>query len=122
MGTHPINLAVRFLLELSGLVALGYLGWRCGKGAYRYVLALGLPLVAAILWGTFAVLNDSSRSGEALVQVPGIVRLLLELAFFVAATLSLFAIGAGNVGRAYGGIVILHYMVSYDRILWLINQ
>ncbi len=122
MGSHPINLAIRFVLEIAGLVALGWMGWHYGKGIYRYVLAIGIPLVAAVLWGTFAVPDDPSRSGAAIVQVPGIIRLILEMAFFAAATWSLFAAGATTYGWIYGIVVLVHYVVSYDRILWLIHQ
>lgn len=122
MGSHPVNLLVRFLLEIAGLVALGLLGWHFGKGVYRYLLAPGLPLMAAVLWGTFAVPDDPGRSGNTIVQIPGFVRLLLELAFFISATGSLFVIGATNLGWVYGVAVFVHYVVSYDRVLWLIHQ
>jgi hypothetical protein len=49
-----------------------------------------IPLLAATAWGVFNVKGDPSRSGKAPVPVPGIVRLLLELAFFGSATLALF--------------------------------
>ena len=65
MGSHPINLAIRFVLEMAGLVALGWMGWHYGKGINGYMLAIGIPLVAAMLWGTFAVPDDPSRSSEA---------------------------------------------------------
>ena len=122
MGSHPINLAIRFVLEIAGLVALGWMGWHYGKGIFRYVLAIGIPLVAAALWGIFAVPDDPSRSGEAVVQIPGTIRLLLELAFFVASTWSLYATGATTICWIYGIVVFVHYVVSYDRVLWLIQQ
>ena len=122
MGSHPINFALRFVLEIAGLAALGWLGWHYGRGDYRYALAIGIPLMAAVLWGTFAVPDDPSRSGEAIVQISGIVRLLLELVFFAAATWSLFTIGATTLGWTYGVVVLAHYVVSYDRVLWLIHQ
>ena len=122
MGSHPVNLAVRFILEIAGLVALGWWGWNQGEGILRFLLAFGIPILAAVLWGTFAVPDDPSRSGKAPVQVPGIVRLLLELAFFVSATWSLFAVGAATLGWIYGIAVLVHYLVSYDRILWLVRQ
>jgi hypothetical protein len=122
MGSHPINLAVRFFLEMAGLIALGLFGWHYGKGVYKYVLVLGIPIIAAILWGTFAVIDDPSRSGDAIIQVTGILRLLLELAFFTAAAWSLFFIGAINLGWIYSVLVVAHYLVSYDRVLWLIQQ
>ena len=122
MGSHPVNLALRFILEIAGLVALGWWGWNQGEGILRFVLAFGIPILAAVLWGTFAVPDDPSRSGKAPGQVPGIVRLLLELAFFVSATWSLFAVGAATLGWIYGIAVLVHYVASYDRILWLVRQ
>jgi hypothetical protein len=62
MGSNPINLAVRFLLEIAGLIAIGYWGWHQGEGFLSIILAIGLPVIAAVLWGTFAVLEDPSRS------------------------------------------------------------
>ena len=122
MGSHPINLAIRFLLEIAGLVALGLLGWQFGNGIYRYGFALGIPLLAAICWGTFAVPGDPSRSGTAIVPVPGSIRLILELAFFGSAIWSILLIGATNMGWVYLALVLVHYIVSYDRVRWLIRQ
>lgn len=93
MGQHPVNLVVRFILELVGLFSLGYWGWTQHAGILRYVLAIGLPLIAAVLWATFRVANEPN-SGDPIIAVPGLVRLLLELAFFVAATWALYAAGA----------------------------
>jgi hypothetical protein len=68
MGSNPINLVIRFLLELSALMAMGFWGWNQGKGAFRFVLAFGIPIIAALVWGVFAVPDDPSRSGNALFQ------------------------------------------------------
>ncbi len=93
MSSHPINLAVRFLLELAALAAIGFWGWSRGEGVLRFVLALGLPLIAAVLWGTFRVPGDSSASGQTPVAIPGVLRLLLELAIFACATWALYDAG-----------------------------
>jgi hypothetical protein len=122
MGSNPINLLGRFILEIAGLVALGWWGWNQAEGILRFLLALGIPLLAAILWGTFAVPNDPSRSGEAKVPVPGIVRLLLELAFFASATWVLFNMELSTLGWIYGIASLIHYLISYDRIAWLVRQ
>jgi hypothetical protein len=122
VGSNPINLAVRFILEMVGMVALGWWGWNQGEGILRFMLALGIPFLAAVLWGTFAVPDDPSRSGEAKVPVPGFVRLMFELAFFVSATWSLFATGAMTLGWIYGIAVLIHYVISYDRVIWLVRQ
>lgn len=122
MGSNPINLAARFILEMAGLVALGWWGWNQAEGILGFVLALGVPILAVVLWGSFAVPDDPSRSGKAPVPVPGIVRLLLELAFFGSATWSLFAMGLTTLGWIYGIAVFIHYVLSYDRVAWLVRQ
>ena len=122
MGSNPINLALRFLLEISGLFTLGYWGWSRADGVLRFVLALGLPLMAALLWGIFNVKDDPSRSGKAPVPVPGIVRLIIELAFFTLAVFCLFSLGKTTFGWVLGALLIIHYLLSYDRVLWLLRQ
>ena len=122
MGSHPINLAIRFLLELSALLAMGVWGWRQSAGWLRFLLAIGIPIIAAAVWGTFAVAGDPSRSGAAPIAVPGILRLVIELAFFSFATWAIYDLGFTGLSWVLGIIVALHYIVSYDRILWLIKQ
>lgn len=122
VGSHPHNLAMRFLLELVALVALGRWGWLQSEGPLRFVLALTIPLLAALLWGTLAVPDDPSRSGRVPLPIPGTLRLLLELLFFTLATAALFAIGAATFGWILGTGVLIHYALSYDRIRWLVKQ
>jgi len=119
MGSHPLNLAFRFLLELVALFAMGYWGWRIGDGWLRWLLMLGVPLLAAVLWGVFRVDNDP---GRAPVRVPGVLRLVLELAYFAFAVWALRDAGAVAASWLLGGAVLLHYAISYDRILWLLRQ
>ena len=122
MGSHPINLAVRFLLELFALLVMGAWGWRQTDSWLKFVLALGIPLVLAIVWGTFAVPNDPSRSGAAPVAVPGIMRLVIELAIFGLAVWALYDMGYTSFSWVFAIIVALHYIASYDRIRWLVAQ
>lgn len=122
MSTHPLNLVFRFILELAGLFATGYWGWTQHQGFSRFLWAIGLPLLLAILWGIFAVPDDPSRSGAAPIPVPGILRLLLELVIFAIGIWCCFAAGKPSWGWILGVAVILHYLVSYDRIVWLLQQ
>lgn len=122
MSSDPINLALRFLLELAALFSFGYWGWTQHEGGMHFFLAIGLPLLAAALWGTFAVPNDPSRSGKAPIPVSGILRLALELAFFVVATWFLFDAGQQSWGRILGALTLFHYVISYDRLRWLLKQ
>lgn len=122
MGSHPINLAIRFLLELTALLAMGVWGWRQSESWFRFPLALGIPLIAAVVWGTFAVPDDPSRSGAAPIPVPGLLRLAIELAIFASATWMLHNLGATGLSWVLIIVVAVHYITSYDRILWLIRQ
>ena len=55
-------LAIRFLLELAGLAALGVIGASTPGGTLpRVVLGLGLPLALGIVWGL--VVAPKARSG-----------------------------------------------------------
>ena len=122
MGSHPINLAIRFLLEITALITMGFWGWRQYEGGFRYILALIIPILAAVVWGTFAVPNDPSRSGSAPIPVPGLIRLVIELAIFLFAFWTLNNLELKVLSWVFGIIVIVHYITSYDRILWLITQ
>lgn len=122
MGTHPINLAIRFLLEMFALASVGIWGWKYSDGWLQYVLAIGIPIILATIWGTFAVPGDPSRSGKAPVVTSGILRLAIELGVFSFASWSLYNIGLNRTGIAFGTIVLIHYILSYDRIKWLISH
>ena len=101
---------------------MGAWGWQQSDGWLRYVLALATPIGAAFLWGTFAVPNDPSRSGRAPVVTPGIIRLILELVVFGFGTWALFQIGQDRLAWIMGAIVVVHYIASYDRIVWLLRR
>lgn len=121
MAYHPINVAVRFLLEVAALAAFAMYGWRLtDDGVLRVVLAVLLPFVAASLWGVFAVPGDPSRSGSAPVPIPGSARLVLELLFFAGAA---WALSQRSTvwAAALAGVTVIHYTVSLERILWLIR-
>jgi len=121
MGQNPINLVVRFLLEIIALIALGTWAKAIFPGALGIVLMILIPLLAAAAWGTFNVKGDPSRSGKAPVPVPGLVRLLLELAILGSATAALFSLNP-TYGWIFGIVTLLHYLLSYDRIAWLLKR
>ena len=123
MGSHPLNLGLRFLLELAALTALGLWGWQYNNGTWlRFILAIGLPIIMAAIWGIFNVPNDPSRSGAAPIVVPGIIRLTIELAIFILSTWALYDLGYYRLSGLLGSVAILHYLVSYDRIIWLFKH
>ena len=118
MSNNPIVLTVRFVLELAALAAMGYWGWTQHEGVLRVVLAVGLPLLAAVLWGVFRV---SGYPNDALVEVPGIVRLLLEFVVFGGGVALLEAAGQRDAALVFGVVVLLHYAASYDYVLAMLR-
>jgi hypothetical protein len=94
------------------LAAAGVWGWQQRGDWLRFALALGVPLVAAALWGTFRVPNDP---GSAPVAVSGILRLILELALFAFATWALYDAGYIRLSAIFGIIVLIHYVISRWR-------
>lgn len=121
MGSNPINLGIRFILEIVALVSIG--AWAKGRfpGALGFVLMIVFPLIAAVIWGTFNVSGDPSRSGAAPVPVPGIVRLLIELLILGLGAVALYSFNP-SYGWVFGIFMLVHYLLSYDRIAWLLQR
>ena len=122
MGSHPINLLFRFLLELMALFIMGLWGWKQSQGITAFLLALTLPILLALIWGIFAVPDDPSRSGKAPIVTPGIIRLLIELGIFIISAWALYDMGYTMMSIVFGLLVGLHYIISYDRVTWLLSQ
>lgn len=122
MGSHPINLTLRFLLEISALIAIGVWAWHLSESPIRFISAFGLPIIFAAIWGIFAVPNDPSRSGKAPIIVPGLLRLIIELGVFAFAAWTVFDMGNTILSLIFVALVLIHYIISYDRIIWLIKH
>ena len=122
MGSHPLNLALRFLLEIAALVAIGYWGFSQHAGVWRFLIGVGGPVIAAAVWATFAVPDDPSRYGRAPVPVPGVLRLVLELCLFGFAVWAFHDAGNLLLALIMASITIIHYALSYDRVAWLLSR
>jgi hypothetical protein len=81
------NLALRFVLELCILFAVGLWGVQTGSTtAAKIALGLGTPLLAAAIWGSFIAPRARWRARDPL-------RLVLELVVFGVAAAALLAVG-----------------------------
>ncbi len=100
------NDVFRFSLEIAMLVALSYSGFALGAGAWGFVLGVGLPILAATIWGV-ALAPKSER------QVSDPARLAFELLLFGAAAAALIAAGQAVLGIALGLLVLAHLALTF---------
>lgn len=119
---NPVNLSLRFLLEITALGALGWWGWSLTDSWWRWLDGVALVLVAALAWGVFAIPDDPSRGGQGFARVPGIARLALELLVFGAGAYALKAVGRPNLAIGIFALVAVHYAWSYERVASLLKQ
>jgi hypothetical protein len=117
ISNHPVNLMVRFLLELALLTIFFMWGWHQFTGAIRYCVAVGLPLLVAGLWGIFRVDGDP---GKAPVRIPGWLRLLYEILLFTTAGYFLFCLKLNKWAIVFCVVSLIHYQVSWQRVRWLL--
>ena len=101
------NLALRFLLELCALAALGYWGFQAGQSlVVKIALAIISPLLAAVIWGMFV-------APKASVPVSTPVWLLLQLAIFGLAAAGLAASGQRGLAVAFVLAVLVNSLLLY---------
>ena len=119
---RPWNLALRLGLEIGALTGLGVAAWTQTEGPARSAAVVAVPLAAAALWGTFNVLDDPSRSGEAPVEVPGPVRLAVELLVLGGGWVAYGIAGYPGIGVTFAALTGLHYTVARRRVQWLLSR
>lgn len=104
-----LNLALAFALELAMLAAFAYFGFRSVDHAVlRWVVAIALPLLTAVLWGTLLAPKASHR----LAMVPGV---LFSLGLFLLAALALYRTGQSTLSGVMAVAAVLHAVLSH---LW----
>ena len=119
---RPWNLALRLGLEIAALTGLGLAAWHLTDGAARWVAVIAVPLAAAALWGTFNVLDDPSRSGEAPVEVRGRVRLTVEGVVLFGGWVAYAVAGHPAISATFAALTVLHYAVGRARVRWLLTR
>jgi hypothetical protein len=116
------NLALRLGLEIAAFVGIGMVSSSVASGWIRWVVVALAVLATVSAWGIFNVLDDPSRSGRAPVEVPGWARLVLELVILGGAAVALIMAGRLSFGWVLGGLVLVHYLFSWSRVRWLLEQ
>jgi Protein of unknown function (DUF2568) len=99
------NAALAFALELAALGVLGWGGWQLGGPvAVRLLLAVALPVVAAVLWGLFAAPRATSSSGAS--------RLAVQVLVFGAAAVLLAWGAAPRWGAAFAAVAAANLVAA----------
>jgi hypothetical protein len=100
------NDGLRFLLELGALTALGYWGFSQFGGLAQWLLGLGTPLLAAVVWGRFVAPKASHPQVDP-------IRLGLEVAVFGSGAAALLASGRTALGLVFAGLAVLHLGLTF---------
>ncbi len=121
MSQNPVNLAVRFALEVAAVIGLFRLGLGLTDGFAALLVAVLVSSAALAAWGTFNVPGDRSRSGSVPVRVSGAVRLLIEIVVLGGGAIGWFLSGPVWFAWSYTIVLIMHYGLSFDRVGWLLG-
>jgi hypothetical protein len=102
---------IAFLLEMGMLITLGVWGFQNRQSTIeKYVLGIGLPLLAACLWGIFAAPRSAYR-----LELP--YRLLFSLSLFGLASFLQHRLGYTTMAVLFGGVSVLSAVLElvFDR-------
>lgn len=105
---RTVNDVLLFAVELVAWASFGVWGWHVGDGAWRWVLAAGLPLAVIGLWAVFAAPTSAHRRAD-----PGLFA--LQLGVFLAGAALLVLAGHPGPGWALGAVALV--VVVLDRAL-----
>ena len=98
------NLGLAFAVELAGLGIFAWWGWQAGNTTVvRLLLAIGLPVVAAVLWGLFAA--PTANHGGPLVTA------IMKIAFFGLAGLALWSLDHRILGIVFIVVVAANLLI-----------
>jgi len=96
-----IHQFVAFSLEIAMLISLGLWGFHGDQSTgLKYLLGLGLPLLAAGLWGILAAPRSSHRLGLPF-------RLLFSLALFGLAAALLYKLGYTRLAFVFAALAVI---------------
>jgi hypothetical protein len=100
------NLGLAFAVELAGLGTFALWGWRTGGSTLtRLLLAIGLPLLAAVLWGLFAAPTASYGSP--------VLTAVVKIAIFGLAGLALWSLDHRILGIAFVVVVAANLLIIH---------
>jgi hypothetical protein len=99
------NLALRFVLELAGVIAVGYWGYHAIDGPGRWLIAVGAPVLLIVFWALVI-------APGADVPIPPQIREVIGGIVLLAAAGALYAAGAQAAALAFAGLVIVNTVLA----------
>lgn len=119
MNLRPVDLALRAILELAAVVGLLLGGLSSVGGIVGLVLGFGAAIGAGAAWATFRVPDDP---GPSPWPVSGSARLALELVLLGLGAVGWVLAGWLIVGVLVGALIVGHYLMTAERVRWLLDQ
>ena len=104
-----VNLAVRFLCELTAIGVTAYWGYRTGEGAMRWVLALAAPAAVIAVWALFVSPNPT-------IELARPLRFVIELAVWGGATAAFLATGHRTLATVFGVAAVGSGVLNYLQV------
>lgn len=102
-----LNLALAFLLELVMLYAIGYWGFKLKQDTeVRWAVGIGLPLLAAVLWGVLL-------APKSVVASPFPVKMAGKFILLLIASLLLYNAGKQQMAIAFIIVVIINFILLF---------
>jgi hypothetical protein len=114
----------RYILEILAVLFLST--WASTRQSWFG--AIWAVVLALAFWRIFNVRDDPATIDRPCVVVPGIIRLVMELAIYGLACFCLWDLLDNRFGLptivvfAYAGVIVLYYIATMERVKWLLRQ
>ena len=104
-----MNLAVRFLLELCMLAAVGYWGFKThSTWTMKILFGIGLPILIAVIWGYFMAPRSTHR-------LSGIPFTVMDILLLGSGAVALYASGQVTLAGIYAAVLAVSEIL---RLIW----
>ena len=102
-----VNLAVAFFLETAMMVSFGYFGYYYPQNIMiKYVLVIGLPLSATILWGLLAAPKSKYR-------LPKLPRTIFALTLYGTSVFLLHTAGQTLLAAVFAIFMVFNQLLLF---------
>lgn len=102
-----INIALRFLLEIFVLMAVGYWGFTMTSNwVLKIVFGLFFPVLIAVVWGRYGAPKSPN-------QLHGLMLLILEVLVFGSGVAALFFAGRDNLALTFAVILVVNRFLMF---------